>query len=341
MGDNQGYGRREFLKSSFLFGSAMTGLQVKLPSEDTSKKYLWNWFLHVPSSLMLHSVNWEEGQVKEMMPFILDNFTPMTYLDWRKKTARLETLSRLEFKFMSMLYPGFSDDNSYELSSDYTRISIGSEEMNKLPLIISIDDVGTNWMRYQFYEMFDYLREADNGLPVPVVLACQPIAPYTKTSKPWSYLKEVSDLGWEIATHTIKHFSLLDPYFVDHPKIVEEEITESVDRLEEGIGIRPQTLMGPFGNIYPPNNTLPENQLVYKISQQVGIRNVVGILGGRTRMRLSELEKLAEELDSDYMPEHSPRIPPPKPFYVQKTVDQLIGSFYKKVQLNNVLLKQN
>jgi peptidoglycan/xylan/chitin deacetylase (PgdA/CDA1 family) len=148
----------------------------------------------------------------------------------------------------------------------YDDPSITATEKGRL-FIITIDDI---YLAYpvdkSVLEMINVLR----GASYPAVLGIV-------TDKEYAYpetvalLKELSDSGWEIASHTDTHANL-GKLEKASEKLVYKEVIPSLDKIEKAIGIRPITLI------------LPEGQMVNDagILYDMNLYWVVGINGGIT-----------------------------------------------------------
>lgn len=139
-------------------------------------------------------------------------------------------------------------------------------ERGKL-FIITIDDISLAYpMTPDVLEMIEVLREAG----YPAVLGVVTETDYPDPGNV-AHFKELAEAGWEIASHTDNHANLekLERASV---KLVYDEVTTSLEKLEKAIGIRPITLV------------LPEGQMVNYMGSldHMGLRWVVGINGGIT-----------------------------------------------------------
>jgi peptidoglycan/xylan/chitin deacetylase (PgdA/CDA1 family) len=148
----------------------------------------------------------------------------------------------------------------------YEDPDITATEKGKL-FIITIDDISLAYpMGLRVLEMIEVLREA--GYRAVLGVVTQTDYPYPETV---AKLKELSDVGWEIASHTDNHANLgkLEKASV---KLVTNEVFPSLDKIEKSIGIRPITLV------------LPEGQMVNNIEilHDMDLYWVVGINGGIT-----------------------------------------------------------
>lgn len=131
--------------------------------------------------------------------------------------------------------------------------------------IITIDDIYLPYpIDSKVIEMINTIREAGYQAVLGVVTQGEYADPETVT-----FLKELSEEGWEIATHTNNHDNL-GIMERKAPRAVSPEISISMDKIEKAIGVRPITLI------------LPEGQMVNdsRSIKKAGIYWVVGINGG-------------------------------------------------------------
>jgi peptidoglycan/xylan/chitin deacetylase (PgdA/CDA1 family) len=143
---------------------------------------------------------------------------------------------------------------------------ITATEKGKL-FIITIDDISLAYpMNRQVIEMTEVLREA--GYPAVLGVVTETDYPYEETV---SLLKELSDLGWEIASHTDTHANL-GKLEKASATLVYNEVSLSLDKIEKTISIRPITLVLPEGQMVGYMETLDRMNLSW----------VVGINGGVT-----------------------------------------------------------
>jgi len=144
--------------------------------------------------------------------------------------------------------------------------NITAAKQGKL-FIISIDDI---YLRYPIessvLQMIALLRQA--GYPAVLGVVTESDYAYPETAK---MLKELSDAGWEIASHTNQH-SNLGEMEKTAPRYVYTEVQTSADKIEKATGVRPFTLI------------LPEGQMVNdpRFIKRAGIIWIVGINGGKT-----------------------------------------------------------
>jgi peptidoglycan/xylan/chitin deacetylase (PgdA/CDA1 family) len=131
--------------------------------------------------------------------------------------------------------------------------------------IITIDDILLAYpMNQHVIEMIGILQEA--GYPAVLGVVTQTDYPDPQVV---ARLKELSDSGWEIASHTDTHANL-GKLEKASEKLVTREVLPSLDKLEKAVGIRPITLI------------LPEGQMVNDIDilGEMDLHWVVGINGG-------------------------------------------------------------
>jgi peptidoglycan/xylan/chitin deacetylase (PgdA/CDA1 family) len=139
-------------------------------------------------------------------------------------------------------------------------------EKGKL-FIISIDDIFLPYpIDKRVLEMIRILREAGYPAVLGVVTETNYVDPNNA-----ALLKELSDAGWEIATHTDTHANL-GKLEKSSSRLVSNEVTFSMDKIQKVTGVRPITLV------------LPEGQMVYYVYtiQKTGIRWIAGIGDGNT-----------------------------------------------------------
>jgi peptidoglycan/xylan/chitin deacetylase (PgdA/CDA1 family) len=143
---------------------------------------------------------------------------------------------------------------------------ITATEQGKL-FIITIDDISLAYpMNRQVIEMIDVLREA--GYPAVLGVVTETDCPNAETV---TLLKELSEAGWEIASHTDRHANL-GKLEKASATLVYQEVSTSLDKIEKTVGIRPITLVLPEGQMVDYMETIDHMNLCW----------VVGINGGVT-----------------------------------------------------------
>lgn len=270
--------RRSFLKLAALGGAGLFA---------PTKKYVFDWRIDVPPSLMLHSANIQ--YLPDLLPALAEDFTPFTYRDWIEKLAGIRRYSI----WLAELF-GVEEQAVHQLLS--------VENGDKLPLILSIDDVGTDWIRSEHLRIFEILQQQG----MRAVVGVQPKAMPAQEVRYWDIIKELHSAGWEIASHSINH----PPLTQVNQQTARYEIFESCDRIEQVIGARPITLITPFGDSRPPQATDQGNQQLYQLVIEAGLGVVAGIEGGRQRLAPQAREQVRDRLAAAELPEYVGRIPP-------------------------------
>jgi len=148
----------------------------------------------------------------------------------------------------------------------YNNPNITATEQGRL-FIITIDDISLAYpMDKRVVEMTDILQEA--GYTAVLGVVTQTDYPYPETV---ARLKQLSESGWEIASHTDNHANL-GKLEKASTQLVYDEVLPSLDKIEKTIGIRPITLVLPEGQMVNNRETL----------SNMGLYWVVGINGGVT-----------------------------------------------------------
>ena len=144
--------------------------------------------------------------------------------------------------------------------------AITATEQGRL-LIFTIDDI---YLRYPMdssvQEMIALLKEA--GYPGVVGIITEGDYAYPETV---ATLKELTALGWEVASHSDTHRNLREIQKIS-PKGIYPEIKTSLDKLEKTLGARPITLILPEGQMTQGDQQLKRANLLW----------IVGINGGVT-----------------------------------------------------------
>ena len=130
-------------------------------------------------------------------------------------------------------------------------------------VIISIDDLGSHWLRNDFVEMINVFT--DRGFILVVGL----IVHGPQDPRIWDYLRELDNNGVEIASHTIDHYNLPQLTYA----AIQRQIVGSYKTICEHLGKCPVTLVLPFGNL-DSKGTILDIAADYTF--------VVGIQDGRT-----------------------------------------------------------
>ena len=153
----------------------------------------------------------------------------------------------------------------------YKNPNITAMEQGKL-FIITIDDISLAYpMDKRVVEMIKVLQEA--GYPAVMGVVTQTEYPYPETV---ARLKELSDLGWEIASHTDNHANL-GKLEKASTKLVYDEVLPSLDKIEKTIGIRPITLVLPEGQMVNNMRPSPIWDFIGSLASMAVLHMIAGI----------------------------------------------------------------
>lgn len=188
--------------------------------------------------------------------------TPPTLM-LHRPSLQFDSLAFLK-EFINILKQENMKVVTYRDISENSKIT--ATEQGKL-FIITIDDISLAYpMNRQVIEMIEVLREA--GYPAVLGVVTETDYPYAETV---TLLKELSESGWEIASHT-DHHANLGKLAKASATLVYQEVSTSLDKIEKTIGIRPITLVLPEGQMVDYMETLDHMDLSW----------AVGINGGLT-----------------------------------------------------------
>jgi len=134
---------------------------------------------------------------------------------------------------------------------------------NENTAIVSIDDLGTNWLRPDFVTMIRMFTDRELKVVVGVVVK-EPQASFI-----WDYMKQLEEIGSEVASHTVNHYQLSALMGA----VLEEEISGSYRIVCENLDNCPVTFILPFGDgLDDPRVVIAADDYAY----------VVSITGGRS-----------------------------------------------------------
>jgi peptidoglycan/xylan/chitin deacetylase (PgdA/CDA1 family) len=105
-------------------------------------------------------------------------------------------------------------------------------------IIVSLDDMGTSWLRPVFKDMIKEFT--DKGL----VLVAGVVTHSEQDPGIWAYLHQIENLGIEVASHSINHLTFTSI----SDQALEKEITGSYEMICEHLGTCPITLILPGGH---------------------------------------------------------------------------------------------
>ena len=207
--------------------------------------------LCVPPSIMLHSKN-VAGLKSQLIPWLVEQgYATITY-------------------------------------ADYARILDGTQRRPRRAVILSIDDVPTDWIRSEFKAMVAELLKAKLTTALAVNTTQAPEAQKPSPTAPWQVLRDWQAAGSELDSHGTEHLN--QKYWaaraLEGNRLGDERlrylIDESFRRLEAGLGRAPMALILPFGI---PEAETPELEVVRARVREAGGdragRFIVGIPKGR------------------------------------------------------------
>ncbi len=149
----------------------------------------------------------------------------------------------------------------------------GAAKLPEKPVIITMDDVGSNYIQPYFMDMIDLTEKAGYVGMLGVVTRETP----SQNTETWSKLREIASRGWQLDTHTTNHWLL--PAILDE-KILRAEIVDSAKMLEDGLDQKPTSLIVPYANLTLPA-TGKIDERIFAVSREAGLDFVVGMVLGR------------------------------------------------------------
>jgi peptidoglycan/xylan/chitin deacetylase (PgdA/CDA1 family) len=176
-------------------------------------------------------------------------------------------------------------DNEYN-SINYVDLLAFIEKNKPLPakpVILTIDDIGSHYIQPYFLAMAEMVEAMGYKGVFGVVTRESP----ARTPDIWAKLRGLAERGWEMDSHTNRHVSLPRLQTAEE---VREEITSSIKRIEDGIGIRPMAMIAPYGNVLTGKITADGRVItstgdfdrrIFDAVREMQVPFVVGILKGR------------------------------------------------------------
>ncbi len=107
-------------------------------------------------------------------------------------------------------------------------------------ILVSLDDLGTSWLRQEFKDMISIFTEKGYVLTLGVVTGTEES---TQKAEIWDYLQGLEAQGVEIASHSARH-SLLNEL---NEAGLKAESEDSYSMLCKKLGSCPETFILPFG----------------------------------------------------------------------------------------------
>ncbi len=165
-------------------------------------------------------------------------------------------------------------DNGYNSVTYRQLIAVikGEAKLPSRPVILTIDDIGTAFIVTYYLDMIDMIEKAGFIGMLGLVTAKTP----SETPAIWKTLREMSDRGWQLDTHTTHHHVLPQLDTLDELRV---EIVDSAKMVEDGIGKAPTSLIVPYANVGYSNGKYDER--IFKVSAEANLDFVVGMAHGR------------------------------------------------------------
>lgn len=217
------------------------------------------------------------GLLSPLTP-LLQIFTPEIYLETRVLTPASLMLHRVNKPLLKDLAPLLAKEFrplTYQKLYEELYLGKSSKKLQQKPgLLLSIDDLEVSWLDNDYKEMVDTLTKQGVVGTLGVVTRGG-----LEDEKPkiWKFLKDCQNKGWEIAIHTEDHSDLA----AMSERWLRYEIGQSLDDITRGTGIKPITLILPYGSGDNKDDT-SVTPLIRKICKDLGIIWIVGIRGGKT-----------------------------------------------------------
>ena len=134
-------------------------------------------------------------------------------------------------------------------------------------MIITIDNI---YLKYpindKIMQMIDMLKEAGYPAVLGIITEGERADPETSAT-----LRELTELGWEIASNSDTYRNLLEVQQIA-PKSIADEIDISLDKVQTATGIRPTTFILPYGAMIDEDEQIKRTDVIW----------IVGFYGGET-----------------------------------------------------------
>jgi peptidoglycan/xylan/chitin deacetylase (PgdA/CDA1 family) len=198
----------------------------------------------------------------------------MFALDGRKipvpPTLMLHSKDRwkLEFILKWLIDHGYTS----LLYSQFATVLAGEAEMPDRPIILSIDDIATDYINNYFTDMVDLIERAGYTGIMGVVTRTTP----AQSPQNYLYLRELANRGWEIDTHTTHHHVLPLLPTLDAMRV---EIVDSAKMLEDATGQSTTSLIVPYASVRSKDK--PYDDRIFTVSAEANLSFVVGMTHGR------------------------------------------------------------
>jgi peptidoglycan/xylan/chitin deacetylase (PgdA/CDA1 family) len=195
-------------------------------------------------------------------PLPLVRQMPMTLM-LSQPTSKLDSVAFLEEMIPLIEQEGLQVVTYHDLNEDP---GLTATAQGKL-MIITIDNI---YLKYpindKIMQMINLLKEAGYPAVLGIITEGERADPETSAT-----LRELMDLGWEIASNSDTYRNLMDVQQIA-PKSIADEINSSLDKLQTATGIRPITFILPYGAMIDEDEQIKRTDLIW----------VVGFYGGET-----------------------------------------------------------
>jgi hypothetical protein len=166
--------------------------------------------------------------IKELLPNDLECGTPKSLMLHSAFGSR-----RMEALAQEIIQRGWHTTTYRKMLEDLQQGICPSQDT----LIVSLDDLGTNWLRPDFTDMVEVFIEHQ------LVLVLGVVVDGPQDPEIWELLKTWMEQGMEVASHTKSHYIL--------PLLNDDELTEQVSGsyqiICDNLGVCPVTLILTFG----------------------------------------------------------------------------------------------
>ena len=165
-------------------------------------------------------------------------------------------------------------DNGYSNLTyrQFASVIRGEMTLPDKPIILTIDDIGSDYIQPAFPQMIDMIEKAGYIGMLGVVTNATP----GKNPGNWATLKEIAARGWELDTHTTHHYDLPQLKTVDEMRA---EVVDSAQMITDGVGQTPTSLIVPFAAMYIRGGAF--DQRIFDVSSEAKLDFVVGMKEGR------------------------------------------------------------
>jgi peptidoglycan/xylan/chitin deacetylase (PgdA/CDA1 family) len=166
------------------------------------------------------------------------------------------------------------NDNGYTSINyrAFAKVMRGEATLPDKPIILTIDDVGTQFIQPYFIDMIDLIEKGGYKGVLSVVTRQTP----AENPETWGKLREFAARGWLLDTHTTHHWALP---LIQKEDVLRSEIVDSAKMIADGIGQPPISLILPYASARLPNGQMDKR--IFDLADEAGLEFVVGMAQGR------------------------------------------------------------